>query len=188
MQHAAQGGRFHTRVRRSRTRVRRGRIDEPPRILVRFTVVQDDRQVQFAGESKLAGENSALHLARREIVVIVQTDLPYGDHLRLCGQLGQVHEDGFIDLPDLFSSGFVMVRRFRTRVRRWLHYCSDGGLMAMNAHRSIESWSALGQSDPLLAGGQIGAARDHAHHARAACAGDHIGTIRLESRGFEVSV
>src|SRR5439155_19157211 len=44
-------------------------------VLVGFARVDDDGQIQFARELDLSAEDRLLHVARREVVVIIEADL-----------------------------------------------------------------------------------------------------------------
>jgi hypothetical protein len=53
------------------------------RVVVRFARVDDHRHAQLAREGHLLRKDRPLHLARREVVVIIQANLPDGTHLRV---------------------------------------------------------------------------------------------------------
>lgn len=48
---------------------------------MRLPVVDDDRQTEVVGQPELRLEDLLLHVARREIVVVVEPDLPDRDDL-----------------------------------------------------------------------------------------------------------
>ena len=57
-----------------------------------FTRMDHDGFVELGGDFQLALKHGALHIARREIVVVVQADLADSQHFRMAGQIAQARE------------------------------------------------------------------------------------------------
>src|SRR5438105_665847 len=56
-------------------------------ISMRLAIMQDDRQIKLASEGELRYQSVALHVAGREIAVVIQTNLANGDDTRRMRQL-----------------------------------------------------------------------------------------------------
>ena len=60
-------------------------VERREEVLPCLTVVEDDRQTAFAREAEVPGEDAALVLPGRQLVVVVETDLAERDWIELVG-------------------------------------------------------------------------------------------------------
>ena len=117
----------------------------------------------FGGDLQLPREDRALHVARREIVMVIEADFADGQHLRMRGQLAQPREG--------FGRGL-------------------GGIVRMHADGGVDERIALGQPDGGFQVGRAVAGADghHALHAGGAGALDHLLAVGVELGVVQVAV
>ena len=111
-------------------------LDQRQRVVPGLARVNDNRLFGRGRDSHLLHERRFLNIARRKIVVIVETDFAHGEHLGMRQKIGQASEIA------------------RTRLR---------GIMRMNADCGVERRMLIGQPE---AGFEIGrtVARPDGHH------------------------
>lgn len=58
-------------------------------VVVSLAHMQRDGQSRFLGQANLSAEDLALHIARRQVVVVVEPDLPHRAHAAVAQTLAQ---------------------------------------------------------------------------------------------------
>src|SRR5258708_5408915 len=114
-----------------------GLADHRKRVLPGLARVDDDGFSCACGQIELRGKDRALHVARREVVMIIEADFANGQHFRVARQLAQARE------------------RFGRSLRR---------VVRMRAHRRIDERILRGQPDSDFEIGRTAASPD-GHHA-----------------------
>lgn len=69
-------------------------LDNPAQILPSVTAVNDDWKFKISGDFQLPNENAFLHVSRRVVVMVIQTDLTQGDDLGILRSLGKTVKMG----------------------------------------------------------------------------------------------
>ena len=64
-----------------------------------FPIVNYYGQVMLACNLELPTQNLLLHIPRREVIVVIQTNLAYSDNLRMPKQLFDLLKAGFVSFP-----------------------------------------------------------------------------------------
>ena len=103
------------------------------RIVPGFTRMDHDGLARFGRNRHLFDEHRLLHIARRMIVVIIQSDFAQRQHLRMRQQLGQ-----------LLCS---FRRRLRRVVRMHAHGRIDGCVAIRQARRYLDVRRTIARSD-----------------------------------------
>ena len=115
--------------------------------------MENDGHIGFAGQIQLLLQNLFLHVPGRQIVIVIQADLPQGHHLGMGQQ------------------GFQLIQVIRRRVL---------GLVGMDARGGIDERILLRQGDAAAGGGQIAAHADAPFHAALPQTGDGLGPVLVE--------
>jgi hypothetical protein len=128
-----------------------------------FPRMNHHRFARLTGQFQLAPEDGMLRVARSEIIMIIQADLPQGDHLGMAGQLAE-------RCPGVGAG--------------------PARMMGMHAHRRPDRFVALGQPDGSLEIRRPLTCSDgqHAIHSLGQRPVDHRFPVRVEFVAIQMAM
>ena len=121
-----------------------------------FACVNDDGPFRLSGQNQLRREHGALHVARRKVVMVIETDLAYCQHLGMAREFGQAVQGLRSDL-----SGVVGMHADRCEDESVLLGEPDAGLeirraaAGSNRHNALDAGGAGALDGGIAVGGEL---------------------------------